>query len=216
MGKRILVYDRTCVSPRTKLGLTTIWRSGAALYRGAGRIDDVYGVADWAEAARCIDDATKHQGLEQIQYWGHGNFGLVRAGNDRLDERSLDSRSPARFFAVVRERMIPSPRALVWFRTCEAFGAHVGQRFARLMADYLAVPVAGHTHIIDFWQSGLQGLMPGARPAWSPLEGVAEGTAESPRKGAWSSPLAPRTIHALEGGVPWSWFSRTVSPATSS
>jgi hypothetical protein len=187
-------------------GLSAIWRAGATTYRALGRLDRACGVASWDEAARFVEDATKDDPLEELQYWGHGRFGRVLVDGRALDASSLRADGPARFFAVVRERSVPGARALLWLRTCEAFGARAGQAFAARLADVLGVRVAGHTHVIGFWQSGLHALVPGATPAWSVEEGVARGTPDAPTAGVWSSPLAPRTIHALEGSVPPAWF----------
>ncbi|MEO6419774.1 MAG: hypothetical protein ABIP39_10225, partial [Polyangiaceae bacterium] len=70
----------------------------------------------------------------------------------------------------------------------------------------LAARVAGHTFIIGFHQSGLHGLAPGMRADWSPEEGLAEGSAEEPKRAKWSTPRAPRTITCLAGQVPPAWF----------
>lgn len=207
MALRLLVYDRTCAGPGGTLpGLSAIWRTGSVLYRAAGRIEHTFGASTWDEAAAFVEDATRHEPLEQLQYWGHGRFGRILVDREALSAASLREDAPARFFAVLRDRFVKSERALFWMRTCEAFGAHAGHDFARRLADHLGVRVAGHTHVIAFWQSGLHGLVPGAAPSWSPEEGIAEGTPDAPVRGVWSGPLAPRTIHALEGSVPPAWF----------
>ena len=202
---RLLVYDRTCGGAHGLPGLSAAWRTGAALYRGAGRIDAAFGVSSWDEAAARVEEASSRDEIEQIQYWGHGRFGRILIDAEALDARALDPRAPARFVAVLRERFVRDERALFWMRTCEAFGAQAGHSFARRLAEFLDVKVAGHTYVIGFWQSGLHSLLPGATPTWSPAEGVAQGTPERPERGAWSSPLAPNTIHCLEGKLPPFW-----------
>lgn len=192
-------------------GLSAIWRAGSGVYRALGRLDAVMGVGNFDEAATFVERATRDEPLEELQYWGHGRFGCVLVDRERLDASSLRPGSTtqgSRLVSVLRERLAQGPRAQVWFRTCEAFGAHVGQDFAVRLADTLGVRVCGHTHVIGFWQSGLHGLEPGARPTWSPSEGVEQGTAEAPVKGIWSTPLAPFTIHALEGKVPPPYIDR--------
>ena len=124
-----------------------------------------------------------------------------------LDAGALAHRHPLRRgLDALRERLAPG--ALVWFRTCETFGAARGLDFARRLADHLGARVAGHTFIIGFHQSGLHGLAPGAAPDWSATEGLAEGSADEPRRARWSSPFAPQTITCLSGRVPERWFSK--------
>lgn len=197
-------------------GLSTAWRAGALLYRGRGAVDASFGATSWDDAARFVETHAPAEPLEELQYWGHGRFGRIFVDRDVLDASALDAQRPHRFFAVLRERLSSRrARSLFWMRTCEAFGGHVGHDFAQRLADFLGVPVAGHTHVIGFWQSGLHGLAPGARPDWSPSEGVARGNADAPELGVWSTPDAPHTISCLEGSVPPTWFARQGSHASS-
>jgi len=192
---RLLVYDRTCV--RTGGRLSPVWASGATLYRALGRIDASHGAESWADALAWI--AAQEAPITELQYWGHGKWGCAFIDRDVLDAGRLPE------LAVLRERLAPD--ALVWFRTCETFGARRGQDFASRLADFLGARVAGHTHVIGFHQSGLHGLVPGARPHWSAAEGVAEGTPEAPVSARSSRPWAPHTITALRGAVPADWFT---------
>ncbi|HEU4610915.1 MAG TPA: hypothetical protein VFS15_02515 [Kofleriaceae bacterium] len=107
---------------------------------------------------------------------------------------------------AVRERLAPD--ALVWFRTCETFGARAGIDFAERLADFFGARVAGHTYIIGFHQSGLHGLAPGARADWSAEEGLAEGSPDEPARARWSRPWHPHTVTALHGEVPAAWITR--------
>ena len=199
---RVLVFDRTCV--RKGGGLTVPWAAGSYLYRGLRRIDRAKGVASWGEAFAWL--ATLDAPIDELQYWGHGRWGRFLIDQEALSLASLgaphDHHAGLR---AVRERLAPG--ALVWFRTCSAFGARRGIAFAEALADFFGARVAGHTHVIGFHQSGLHGVIPGARADWDPAEGVAEGTPEDPREAAWSRPWAPRTITCLHGGVPEAWFS---------
>jgi hypothetical protein len=95
----------------------------------------------------------------------------------------------------------------VWFRTCETFGAARGIAFAEGLAHLLGARVAGHTHEIALYQSGLHGLAPGARASWPRDEGLAEGTADAPVRAHASSPAAPNTITFMTGRVPEAWFA---------
>lgn len=195
---KVLVYDRTC------RWLGQAWRAGARLYGWQGRLDAVYPAATWPDALAWL--AARPEPIDELQYWGHGNWGVVRLGDTALDEDAL---VPGHAYhpgiEALRERLAPG--ALVWLRTCETFGARRGQAFAMRLADTLGARVAGHTHVIGFHQSGLHGLLPGARPAWRADEGLAEGTPEAPVRARRSHPWAPCTITCLDGAVPTAWFT---------
>ncbi|MDB4960134.1 MAG: hypothetical protein JWP01_133 [Myxococcales bacterium] len=202
---RVIVYDRTCVRSRGRL--SPIWAAGARMYRSLGRTDDIVGVASWSEAFAWL--AGRRDPISEIQYWGHGNWGAARVGDDVLDARALMATHPShRELEAVRERLAPD--ALLWFRTCETFGARAGRELAMRLADFLGARVAGHTYVIGFHQSGLHGLAPGTTPDWSPNEGLAEGTADAPRRAKSSRPWAARTITCLTGHVPAAWFAGTI------
>ena len=194
---RLLVYDRTCTDGIT--GLSRAWSAGATLYRGLRRIEDRRGVASWDEAFDWL--AAQQEPISQIQYWGHGKWGCALVDNDVFDASRLRDKR----FDAIRERLTPD--ALLWFRTCETFGAQAGHDFAQRLADRLGCRVAGHTYIIGFHQSGLHGLAPGVKPDWSADEGLEEGTAAAPVRAKWSKPWAPRTITCLGSKVPEQWFS---------
>jgi hypothetical protein len=197
---RAVVYDKTCVKTRGRL--SPIWAAGARLYKGVRRVDAVQGVASWDEALTWL--GSQREPIDEIQYWGHGKWGLAYVGDDVLDATAFDKRAAQ--LAAIRERL--APNALVWFRTCETFGAKPGTDFAERLADYFGARVAGHTYIIAFHQSGLRGLAPGARADWSVEEGLAEGTPERPVRAKWSKPWHPRTVTALTGSVPAAWITR--------
>lgn len=163
-----------------------------------------FGATSWDEALAWLAQAQEPVG--ELQYWGHGHWGRVLVAADELDASAL--RPGHRLHAgleSLRDRLAPD--ALVWFRTCEAFGANAGQDFAMRLADWLGARVAGHTHVIGALQSGLHGLRPGKRPDWPPDEGVAEGTPASPVRAHKSAPGRPRTITCLDGRVPGAWFT---------
>jgi hypothetical protein len=197
---RVVVFDRTCRKTRGRL--SPIWSTGARLYRRLGRIDAIQGVASWDEALDWL--ASRPEPIGEIQYWGHGKWGSALVGDDTLDASAFDTRRDR--LEAVRARLAPDP--LIWFRTCETFGAKPGISFAELVADFFGARVAGHTYIIGFHQSGLHGLSPGARADWSPEEGLAEGTPDTPLRAKWSRPWRPRTITALNGSIPEHWITR--------
>ena len=194
----MLVYDRT------QKGLTAAWSAGSVLYRGLRRIDAAKGVASWDEAFAFLREVEGT--IEELQYWGHGKWGEARADDQRFSLHSLSRHHPHREHLDALKAKL-APDALVWFRCCETFGAKPGIAFAEALAADLGVRVAGHTYIIGFHQSGLHGLLPGARATWDPAEGLVEGTPESPVRAHPSRPWAPRTITCLQGRVPEAWFA---------
>ncbi len=184
--------------------MSRIWATGSALYQRLGRIDVDHPAEDWESALQWL--ATQPEPIDELQFWGHGKWGKAFIGGDVLDAASFSAtgRLRARLEAV-RDRLAPD--ALIWFRTCETFGARPGLDFAERLADFTGARVAGHTYIIGFHQSGLHGLAPGSRPDWSPEEGLLEGTGEDPQRARWSVPWAPHTITSLAGKIPARWFA---------
>ena len=84
MADRVLVHDRTC---RGRLvGLSTAWAAGSRLYRTAGRLDDAIGVASWGEAFAWLE--ARDQPIAELQFWGHGTWGVARLVNDDRSDRS--------------------------------------------------------------------------------------------------------------------------------
>ncbi len=206
MGKRLLVYDGTAKAGERLL--RTAWSTGAKLYRRMGRVDATHGAESWEGALRWLAAEGRNEGIDEVQFWGHGKWGKVYIANDVLARDHLRVDHPQH--ALVRAlRDLLTPRALLWFRTCETFGAAPGQAFARELADTSGARVAGHTFVIGALQSGLHGLVPGATPHWSPTEGLRAGTADDPRDARSSSPLAPNTLHFMNGQVPDAWFAPT-------
>lgn len=205
---RLMVYDRTCVLKVAPLGLSTAWGAGSVLYRGLRRLDAAYGATSWDDALAWLASFEPSRALAEVQYWGHGRWGQVLVDRDVLDSGALASghRLASRLDAV-RERLLPGGEALVWLRTCEAFGAKAGHDFASRLADRLGSRVAGHTFIIGALQSGLRGLLPGHMPDWSVEEGIALGTPDQPRLAHGSGLLRPRTVTCLTGEVPAAWFT---------
>ncbi len=201
---RLLVYDRTCTGSSGRFGLSHVWAAGARLYRARGSIDACFAASGWAEALRWLCSVEPGRPIGMVQFWGHGKWGEARVGAERLHAGVLQPGHPWHpELARLRERfIIDEDDGLWWFRTCETLGARRGQEFAHAWSRFFGVSVAGHTYVIADWQSGLHLLTPRAEPAWSPEEGLLEGTAERPRRARWSTPWAPRTIHCLQSVIP--------------
>ena len=195
MTMRVLVHDRSAGR------LSRVWAAGSTLYRGLRRIDATHAVDSWDGAFAWL--ATLREPIHELQYWGHGKWGAALVGDDVLDHAAFGDRRAQ--LEQLRDQLAPD--ALIWFRTCETFGAQRGIDFAERLADFLGVRVAGHTHVIHYHQSGLHGLAPGVRADWSPDEGLVEGTAHDPRRARRSAPWLPRTVTCLSGSVPERWFT---------
>lgn len=212
---RLMVYDRTCA--KRGVGLSTAWFAGSILYRGLRRLDAAFGARSWDEALAWLATYEASRPIAEIQYWGHGRWGRVLVDEDVFDASALKpGHRLYRSVLAVRERLVPNGEALVWLRTCEAFGARAGLDFAERLSEGLGARVAGHTFIIGAIQSGLRALLPGRRPTWSADEGVAEGTADKPLRAHASGPSRPRTISCLSNQIPEHWFeedSRAIGTA---
>src|SRR5262249_41791667 len=142
-GVRVVVYDRTCVIRRG--ALTPAWAVGARMYRALGRVDAMRGVTSWREALAWI--AARPAPVDEIQYWGHGRWGRAMVADDVLDASALDAAHDLHdSLRAVKARLAPG--ALIWFRTCETFGAARGIAFAEALADFTGARVAGHTFVI--------------------------------------------------------------------
>jgi hypothetical protein len=200
---RLMIYDRTCRGRRFLPGLSHVWGAGGWLYRGLGRVDACHGVDNWPAALAWLAEYEPERKIAEIQYWGHGKWGAAKIGMVPLDIRSLRKGSDSRTqLDRIGKRMLQGDQGLLWFRTCETFGAAPGHAFASAITDVLGCRAAGHTYIIGHVQSGLHTLMPGVAPHWSVEEALTAGTPEQPERAAWSSFRAPNTITFLHGRIP--------------
>jgi hypothetical protein len=202
-GKRVLVYD--AVPRKGERLLRAAWAVGARVYKLLGWIDAAHGARSWQDALTWL--AGQGDALDEVQFWGHGKWGMVFIDNDVLSVSSLrDGHEHHPLLLKVADKLTHDGKALVWFRTCETFGAVAGQAFAKELSTLLNARVAGHTHVIHLLQSGLHGLRPGEEPHWAAEEGLAKGTAQHPKDAQTSSPSAPRTVHFMNGKFPEAWF----------
>jgi hypothetical protein len=205
MSLRLLVYDGT--NKEGESFLRTSWATGARLYRAMGRVNAYHDAHSWADALSWLSTFRSGEQIAEVQFWGHGKWGHALIADDAFSVTSLaPSHAHEKLITALSERLLPNGESLVWFRTCETVGARAGHDFAMRLSDGLGARVAGHTHVIAAFQSGLHGLRPGERPRWSADEGLERGTAEAPLSAKWSSPSAPNTIHFLNNEVPPAWF----------
>jgi hypothetical protein len=199
----LIVYDKSCVG-RFGVGLSSAWSAGRHLYAALGRSDGARGVLGFDEAFAWLAERGREAPISEVQFWAHGKWGRLFLQRESFDRSAFVAGH--RLHAGVsawRERL--SPGALVWFRSCETFGAAEGHDFARGLTDFFGCRAAGHTFVIGYWQSGLHELHPGKAPHWSASEGLAEGSANRPARAAWSSSRAPNTISCFTGRVPPGW-----------
>lgn len=130
-------------------GLTWIWRLGAVMHRRSRCAVSTRAVSSWSAALRWIVAEAYRAGrpITEVQVWGHGGWGFMMLGGERLDVDAIAEGGPlGTSIDALRDAL--SPDALVWLRCCSAFGNEAGHRFASTLAERLRVRVAGHTHII--------------------------------------------------------------------
>jgi hypothetical protein len=201
---RLLIYDRTCPRPWFVPGLSQIWGLGRHFYRALGRLDASWGAAGWGEALDWLAAVKPGEPIGEIQFWGHGRWGLARIGAEPLDGSALrPGHVHHERLMRVRDRLAPAGDSLWWFRTCETFGTEVGQGFARDWTRFFQCRAAGHTYVIGAWQSGLHSLRAGEEPTWSSQEGLAPAGEEGAgARVLVSTPGAPNTITFLHGQIP--------------
>jgi hypothetical protein len=174
------------------------------LYSVLGRSDGHHAADSFADGLAWLSTFRSSEPIAELQYWGHGKWGRIFVGRESLDRTAL-VQGNAHHAALSRLRERLQPDSLVWFRTCEAFGATAGQDFARAWTDFFGCRAAGHTYVIGYWQSGLHALEPGHAPSWSVEEGLVDGTPAHPKRAAISWPGRPNTITCLQGRVPEGW-----------
>lgn len=196
---RLMIFDAT----RRADPLTATWRVGGPLYRRLGWLDAHRGVPSWEAGLAWLASHDAGRTIAEIQFWGHGRWGSALIGDEVLDTRALVAGSPLRpLLETIRGRLAPG--AVWWFRTCETFGTAKGQAFARAWSRFLGARVAGFTHVIGPWQSGLHVLAPDAEPDWSIDEGIRDG------KVMWSRPGLPNTVSCFTGRLPEGAAAREV------
>jgi hypothetical protein len=174
------------------------------MYSLLRRSDAAHGARSFTDGLAWLSAFRESEPIAELQFWGHGKWGRIFIDRETLDQGALAAghdHHPA--LCRLRERMMPD--SLVWFRTCETFGAVAGQDFARAWTDFFQCRAAGHTFVIGYWQSGLHQIGPGDSPAWKADEGLIKGSPMRPERAALSWPGRPNTITCLQGRIPEGW-----------
>lgn len=226
MGLRLMIFDTSDVkrtwaidvdrdgSPDVDLsidlGLSHSWFAGGALYKCLRQLDACRGFDNWPDALRWVADYRPSEPIDELQYWGHGSPGYVWMRTDALTAHSPDRQLWSANYGVQIDVMRLTRRrlhkdSLIWFRTCSTFAGESGHQFAKSWANTMGCRIAGYTHIIGPWQSGLHSIRPGEEPSWSLDEGILEGTPAEPKKMKTSAPWAKNTINCLRSKVPEGW-----------
>lgn len=195
--QRVMVYDKSLVGA---VSLSHAWYAGSKLYHFLGRFDASFGASSWSEALDWLIAFGPNR-IKEFQFWGHGKWGKIFIGQDLWDKSAFEP-GHALYEPLDIFRICLAEQPLLWFRTCETFGANAGHQFAMNCANFFNATVAGHTYIIGFNQSGLHSLRPHEEPNWSALEGIKKGSAEEPIQAKWSHPFAPHTISCLHSKIP--------------
>ena len=184
-------------------GLSPIWRAGTLLHRLTWAADASLGATSWPEALAWAAATSRESGrpIASLQVWGHGGWGSMEIGATALDSAALRSGHALAAPLDALKGALEGPESLLWLRCCSAFGHSTGSRFAEALALRLGCRVAGHTHIIGFFQSGTHSLRPGQKAAWDEGEGVKKSGGQA-ISALTSTASAPNTVSCLTLGLP--------------
>lgn len=177
---KVCIYD---AAEKSATGWS--WAVGAKLFLWS--FDRVVGVRSIQESIKALSDCTKP--ITELQLWGHGAPGAPYIAGRAVDQFVMEAW--AVYLAEVR---------LVWFRSRSVFFGGKGELFAMAWAKQFrgfSCIVAGHTHVVGPWQSGLYTLQHGQAPSWPKYDGD-PAALKSGRK-------QPRTIACTRMSVPKGW-----------
>lgn len=137
--RHVFVYDDT------QGALTATWWFGSLLRSLRPGRDEILKVRSWAEMLEGFQQYPDGS-VEWAEFWGHGLSGKVFCNHASLDVGALEG----------LQRKMTGPEALWWWRTCKTFWGAAGADFAEACVDKLGCKVAGFSHTIWAWQSGLR------------------------------------------------------------
>ena len=199
---RLTIYDKTDITSDllgldVPIGLTHSWFAGGRLYRMMRWVDETRGFATWEDALDWLAHTEPDQKIKQIQVWGHGGPGRSYMAGEALSHDSVYQGRHVLALQLIADRMTRD--GVIWFRQCSVFAGPNGHRFARTGANEMGCRVAGHTHIIGPWQSGLHTIEPNENPRWPTGEGLVDG------KPVWGRPWTANTVNMLRSDIPDGW-----------
>lgn len=200
----VMFYDS---SPWAGEVQTLSFITGGKFYRLFHGLEYEAGFESWKEAFDWLNTIDSDKKISTLQFWGHGSSASIALNGERLTIKDfINPRSP-HYANMLKLKSRLTPESVIWLRTCSTFAFAGGQEFAKALADFFGCIVAGHTHKIWAWQSGLHTLRPGEEPNWSTDEAFAlkdkgDTTAVTT---AWSAPWAPNSIFFLTGKIPSNW-----------
>jgi hypothetical protein len=180
---KVIIYD---ASVGGFLGAS--WASWAKVQAARGW--KVLGVKSWDDAIGKLTQRLLFEdgSVDEIQLWGHGSPGIPLIGGEQITTN-----------VVVVLRRVLTAGSLVWFRMCSVFFGEKGRQFAEQTSRILGCRVAGHTHIIGPFQSGLYSVSPGKGTDWDLRYDA------TPWRKVVSGWWEPRTILCTRMSVPEGW-----------
>lgn len=183
----LVVYDRNPGEGFMQRFLALSWALGCWIQKALGRVDAYYGAESWTDALAWLET---HAGpFTSIQYWGHGQPGMVGMAGKGM---------PNGFFSTLKPKLLPE--TLIWFRCCLVFQGEAGHKFSQKQANALGCRIAGHTVVIGPWQGGLHTRGPNEAPSWDVTEGE-----KPPALPPHLFPVFSNTIFCLRTTVPKGW-----------
>lgn len=179
------------------------WWPTTLAYKAVCHTPLVKGFWSWSEAFHWVNSVAYGHPIKSLQVWGTGSFGTIHIGDSRMNVRSTLPDNPM-YGDLVTLRARLTPDATIWFRASHVFCTDVGQRFAQSFATFMGCTVAGHTHGLNLFHSGLRTIEPEGKPLWEEPEGLLESRDGTMQK-AESAPWLPRTIMGFQNSFPRSW-----------
>jgi hypothetical protein len=149
--------------------LSTAWWVSAQPSRLAGT--KVVGASSVGDA---VDQIFKGLGpkdtIGSIEFWAHGNSGLVGFGasGSILDSMDFDPKSRtvdgSDYDSLLKLKGRLDSKATIYYRSCSSFADDKGLQFAKDSANFFGCSVSGHITDIGFpIQPGLRTMNPGAK-----------------------------------------------------
>lgn len=182
---RVVIYDAGNWSHWNADDLISTGR----LYRELSQYDYVIPALTWEHALGALL-YFQDNSIDDLHVWCAGMPGAVAINRESVTGCSINPY----FWSLLGSKI--NPRGRLWFRASSVFAGEHGHVFAKNISNTMNRTVVGHTHVINFFQSGLRYLHPGCYPSWSTEEGIirkADGTLELRASGIFR----PSTVTCL-------------------